>query len=120
MAEYKFIVFTNAVAGEEREFNEWYDNQHLRDVLAIPGVVAAQRLTLAPVQRTDGPHRFKYCAIYEIETEDLKGTFDAFEHRSGTPLMPGSKSLDPKRKAVVYQVSGPKLEKEAQHDGVPR
>jgi len=43
MAKYVFVVMTNAVAGQEAEFNRWYDEEHLADVLKLPGMVSAQR-----------------------------------------------------------------------------
>ncbi|MGE3775250.1 MAG: hypothetical protein AB7I32_20170 [Gammaproteobacteria bacterium] len=59
-------MLTNAMPGREREFNEWYTNVHLREVLDIPGFVAARRFELSPAQMGGrGPQR--YLAIYEIE-----------------------------------------------------
>jgi hypothetical protein len=43
MARHIMVVMTNAVDGQEEAFNDWYDNQHLRDVLAIPGIKGATR-----------------------------------------------------------------------------
>jgi len=33
------IVFSNPFEGKDDEFNEWYDNVHLPQVLAMPGVI---------------------------------------------------------------------------------
>ncbi len=49
----------------DAEFNEWYDEIHLPDLLALDGFVAARRLR--PVGE-DGP----YVALYEIEGDDLQ------------------------------------------------
>jgi hypothetical protein len=46
------------------EYNTWYDETHLREVVALNGFVSARRF--APVD-DDGP----FVAIYEIEAEDL-------------------------------------------------
>jgi len=40
--KYIFVVQANAVNGREQEFNDWYTNRHLLDVMALPGIVAAQ------------------------------------------------------------------------------
>jgi hypothetical protein len=48
----------------EAEYNAWYE-VHLREICALPGFRAAQRL--APVQ-DDGP----YIALYAIEAPDLE------------------------------------------------
>lgn len=62
------IVFSNPDEGRDEEFNEWYDNVHVPEVLKVPGVISAQRYDLRPLAREDwvGPG-FRYLAIYEIE-----------------------------------------------------
>ncbi len=57
------IVFTSPVAGREAEYNDWYDNVHLPEFLALPGVVSGRRLRLAP---GGPPSRHSYAAIYEL------------------------------------------------------
>lgn len=88
MARYKLVAFSNAAEGREADFNQWYDGQHMPDVLAIPGMVSAQRFACVG----EGPH--KYMAIYEIETEDLGALLAEFGKRPGTDLMPISDALD--------------------------
>ena len=63
MARYKLVALSNAVEGRDDDYNEWYQSQHMPDVLAVPGFVSAERLQVLG----DGP--YKYLAIYEIETE---------------------------------------------------
>ena len=78
------LVFTNATEGDDAEFNKWYDEVHLKEVLEVPGFVAAQRFQLTDAQTTDEPHEFRYLAIYEVEGdpaaafERLKGSSDRF------------------------------------------
>ena len=63
------LVLSNPVADKtDAEFNDWYDNVHLSEVLAVPGFVAAQRYAISPEQMADpagASHR--YVAIYEVE-----------------------------------------------------
>ena len=61
------LVFTNADGERHAEFNRWYDEIHLKEVLETPGFIAAERFELgeAQVDEADRPHR--YLAIYEIE-----------------------------------------------------
>ena len=54
----------------EEEFNDWYDNIHLPDVLETPGFVAATRYVIREPQDDRG----KYVAVYEIETDDFEQT----------------------------------------------
>jgi hypothetical protein len=51
----------------EEEFDTWYD-QHLREILAIPGFVSARRFRIEPVVGADGPlAAFTHIAVYEVE-----------------------------------------------------
>jgi hypothetical protein len=91
MASYAYTVFSDAVPGREQEFNRWYDEQHLADVLKVPGFVAAQRFRLA---QDDAAAPARYLAIYEIETDDPQRTLAELHVRAGTPAMPISPALD--------------------------
>lgn len=77
MAQNLFVVLTNPIEGEDEAFNEWYDAQHLPEVLDVPGVIAAQRYDIAevnvpddedlPAQLPPPPHR--YLVIYELDSD---------------------------------------------------
>lgn len=95
MAKHKFLVLTNPVEGKDKEYNDWYTNQHIPDVVSVPGIVAAQRFRLADFQMGNGaPSPWKYLAIYEIESDDLKATFDAMQALVGTDKMVMTDALD--------------------------
>ena len=51
----------------EADFNEWYSEVHLPDLLRVPGFHSARRY----VKREGSP---KYVAVYEIESDE------AFQH----------------------------------------
>jgi hypothetical protein len=96
MSRYVFVVLTNAAGGRDDEFNQWYNNQHLPDVLKIPGFVAAQRFSIAGAQ-IDGPTSpWRYLALYELDTDDLAGALKELAARVGTPAMVMSDSLEMK------------------------
>ena len=95
MASYKFLVLTNAVPGSEAEFARWYDEVHLRDVLAVPGFVSAQRFALDDAGTGElGGYRF--LAIYDMESDDPDATMAALRARAGTDAMVISPAMDPK------------------------
>lgn len=81
MAKYILVVHSNATAGKEDAYNEWYNNIHLGEVAALPGFVAGQRYAVAgePVAGERPLHKF--LAIYELETDNpqqaLAGLSDA-------------------------------------------
>ena len=71
MARWVNIVETNcADPSREDEFNDWYDNVHLPDVLETPGFLSATRYLIKDPEAGRG----KYLAVYEIESEDIDAT----------------------------------------------
>jgi hypothetical protein len=78
------LVLTNAVEGRELEFNEWYTSRHVRDILAINGVVSAQRFRFLA-----GREGFGFLALYEIESDDPPAVLAAIRERdrNGTHLI---------------------------------
>ena len=70
------LVFSNPVEGRDEEFNAWYDSVHLSDVLAVDGVVSAQRFEIEHVDapEVDGaptppPPAHRYLALYELDRD---------------------------------------------------
>ncbi len=56
------LAIWNAVTPDhEVQFNDWYDNEHVIERLALPGFNTATRY-----RSTDGAHR--YCALYEVDS----------------------------------------------------
>jgi hypothetical protein len=94
---YSFIVLTNSVEGRDDEYNKWYDDVHLDDVLAVPGFVAAQRFRRLD---SDSTSPFGYVAIYEIETDDIDATMKSLTAAAGTDAMIISDAMD--KKATMY------------------
>ncbi|HKT76521.1 MAG TPA: hypothetical protein VJQ78_07295 [Sphingobium sp.] len=71
MAKYMIIGLNGPVAGEgnEEAYNRWYDEVHIPDLKAVPGIVSARRFkTMQP------DAKWPYAAVYEIETDDLPAT----------------------------------------------
>jgi len=94
MAKHTFVVLTNPVEGRDHDYNEWYNNQHIPDVVSVPGIVAAQRFRLNDFQMPGPAAQWKYLAIYEIDTDDVKATFDDLASRAGTDRMVLGDALD--------------------------
>jgi hypothetical protein len=69
MSKHYLFHFANAVEGQEQEFNKWYDDIHLGDVLAVPGMQAATRYELEPIERSGPPAPARYLAVYEFDGE---------------------------------------------------
>jgi hypothetical protein len=108
MRRYRFIVFSRAVRGREAEYNDWYQNVHLADVVAIEGFTSAQRFCLAST--VIGEQGFPYLAIYEIETDDVAAVVARLYSRIGTDAMVISEALDLNASALVYEEMGPSVQ----------
>ena len=110
MARHVFVVFTNPVPGKDETYNDWYTNQHLADVLDVPGFVSAQRFKLSGTQRAAGPHPWQYMALYQIETDDLQKTLATLGERSGTSAMVISDALGAERLGWVFDPITPPVQ----------
>lgn len=104
--KFKFIVFSRPVAGREEEYNDWYQNTHLREVCETPGFVSAQRYKLSH-DLAEGGDPAPYAALYDIEADDWKVAFEALGERAGDGRMFLSESLDLSTiKGSIYEVFG--------------
>lgn len=104
---YYQFVFSNPVAGKESEYNTWYDNQHVPDVVSVPGFIEGHRLNLASGGRTaPGQTRYEYLAMFKIVTDNLPSVFADFRQRA--PKMPGSPAFG-ENAGYTYKTWGPLL-----------
>jgi hypothetical protein len=106
------MVFGDASAPErEEEFNRWYDDHHLGDLLGVPGFCAAARYRRIPGRggRAAGPpFDQRYLSVYELEGEDLTAVQDTLAAEA--PLMDISDALsrDPRPIMVWYEEITPR------------
>ncbi|WP_330255142.1 hypothetical protein OG874_11675 [Nocardia sp. NBC_00565] len=94
------LVQTNSVTGREDEFNRWYTETHLPEVLAVPGVVRAQRYAVVPVRVLEfegmsvPPPAHRHLAIYELDAR-ADDVMAEFLRRLGSGEMTLSDTMDP-------------------------
>jgi hypothetical protein len=76
MTKWLVIVESNCKEpAKEDEFNRWYNEIHLHDVLETLGVVRATRYErIAPEEG-----QAKYVALYEVEADDLGAVMNSVE-----------------------------------------
>lgn len=108
MTRYKFLVLTNPKPGQDAEYNCWYDEVHLGDVVDVPGFVAAQRFRIEDAEDFSG---YRYLSIYDVESDDPKATFAALTARAGTDTMEISSALDPNASLSLWRAIGPVVTK---------
>ncbi len=99
MGKHILVVMTNPTEGKEDEFNDWYSNTHVQEVVAIPGFVSAQRFKLSADQ-AGGSNEFKYLAIYEIEAESAGAALQAL--KEARPNLNMTDALADKRALWAY------------------
>jgi hypothetical protein len=58
--EYTLIVYTSPADGREDDYNAWYDDIHLAEFSALPGVINGRRFKVA------GDGKPQYAALYEL------------------------------------------------------
>jgi len=74
MSDHVMVVFTNPVPGREDEYNRWYNDVHLGEVLRTPAMIAARRYRLVDGVGSREEPQHRYLAIYELESDDAKST----------------------------------------------
>ncbi len=77
--KYLFMVSMDVTPEKEALFNEVYDEEHVPELLKVPGVVAVTRFKRQPatvsiggkLQQIDAEGEPAYTAIYEIESPEV-------------------------------------------------
>ncbi|MEX2254831.1 MAG: hypothetical protein WEC34_05290 [Acidimicrobiia bacterium] len=68
-----FLALSNPTSDDVHdEFNQWYDDVHAKEVLALDGVNSCRRFKLASSQIMPGDDAAgrQYLALYEVEVDD--------------------------------------------------
>lgn len=97
------VVMTNPLDNRHDDFNDWYSNIHIRDVMRAPASIAVQRFVLSADQLPAGGgverSQARYLAIYE--TYDIEKLTYAHRHVF-TPAMLVSDSIDLSHEAYYF------------------
>ena len=110
-----FAVLSNATSGANHDdFNQWYDDVHAKQVLALPGVKSCRRFKLAPSQIMPGDDAAgrQYLALYEVEVDDWQDLANAMQNgfAEGTiTVEPDLLELDPMVMTMVFEEVTPEL-----------
>lgn len=107
------VVFTDpGDVAHEDEYNRWYTDEHLPDVLAVPGYVRAARYR---VLGEPGAITQRYLALYELDVADeagLQAVSDEHMRRIAADEMrrsaPGVMRRETMR-ALYYTAAGPRV-----------
>jgi hypothetical protein len=103
------VVLTEPTEGREAEYNDYYENLHLREVLATTDWLSAQRYKLSAQQGMACP--LPYLAVYEVEADDANSVLTNLN--AGRPQRVQSDALNRSTAGVwVFSEIGPKHERE--------
>jgi hypothetical protein len=100
-----FVQSRPSTPERDGEYNDWYTNTHIPEVLDIPGITAARRFKASDVAPPpDGAHQ--YCAVYELECDDLSAIMPALAERfaDGSMHMSDAMEMDPTPSFVIYEL----------------
>ena len=101
MARYVWMVTAAAKLGREAEFNAFYDEQHVPDVLKSPGFISCRRLQALEEPALAG----HYVALYDIEADDPQASIRQLYTLLGTDAMPPNPATDrSKTRVTLYEV----------------
>jgi hypothetical protein len=104
------LVFSAPASPDrEDEYNQWYDDVHLKEVLQIDGFVGGRRYKLDPDQpRPPKPGtplaEQPYVAVYDVEAEQVSDAAAALKAAVPTLQMSSAISLDPPPTTVYYRL----------------
>src|SRR5688500_2256549 len=73
MAKGVLVVYTTPAEAREDDFNRWYTETHVPELLKLPGFTSGTRYKLSSEQLMPGAQApGPYLALYDIEGDDLK------------------------------------------------
>ena len=101
MKRYKMVVLSDPTQGQEEQYNRWYQDVHLPELLGLEGLKFAKRFRRA---RTLGEREtYSYMAVYEIETDDIDAVMGNLVHTAQCDQLTLSCAIDTAHShAVVY------------------
>jgi len=67
---HKMVVLAKAAPGKTEALAKWYDERHMNDLLAVPGLVTAERHDLLLLKHPEGAPRWDFMLIYELAGPD--------------------------------------------------
>ncbi|MFN3233671.1 MAG: hypothetical protein ACE363_16145 [Alphaproteobacteria bacterium] len=93
MEKHLVIIKSNAVAGREADYEAWYNNIHLGEVLQVPGFLTGQQYRTPP--SPDGsPPSHSHTAVFEVESDDITATLTQLGEEFASGRMTATDALD--------------------------
>jgi hypothetical protein len=90
--ECTYVVLSNPAPGREEEYNRWYSDRHLAEVVSVPGFVSARRFKVVDPSAEGAPQQ-SYMALYNIKSDDPEGLIDSLRELVESGRMEMSEAL---------------------------
>jgi hypothetical protein len=104
--KYIFLVGHDVPRNKHREFNAWYNTEHIPDLLSVPGFVAVRRFRLEektiPPITSRGGIASQYLTIWDLYSEDAL-TCNEFINLSASPWTQWVRSWYTRKICTLYQ-----------------
>lgn len=101
-----FLVGHDVPRNKHREFNAWYNTEHIPDLLSVPGFVAIRRFRLdekiIPPITGRGGVSSQYLTIWDLDSGDAL-TCDEFVNRSASPWTRWVRSWYTRKVCTLYK-----------------
>jgi hypothetical protein len=110
-----FLALANAASDDVHDdFNQWYDDVHAKEVLALDGVQSCRRFKLASTQimPDDDAAGRQYLALYEVEVDDWTKFSEAMQNgfaEGRITINPDLLQLDPMVMTMVFEEISPEV-----------
>jgi hypothetical protein len=100
MAKGILLAHTAPADGKQQEYDDWYNDVHLVDILGLAGFKSARRF-----KRIDGDEENAYLAIYEVEADDLHAAYAGLgaAAQNGDLRMSDVMAFDPPPAMALYE-----------------
>jgi hypothetical protein len=106
MANALLITMTNPLPGREQEYQDWYANTHIVEMVAAPRVLNAK---LHNVTDARTPTKWRHCALYELEGDPQEAMQAVFESGKTANRTPSTAGDTPSRLLAIATPIGERL-----------
>jgi hypothetical protein len=108
MGRYSLVVLSNPVsAAREQAYNDWYEHQHVPDVLRVPGFKSAERLKLVANETPAAFTLPAYAVRFTFDSEDVSATIAEVRRRLAAGITRPSADFDSRTSVTRYYVPDP-------------
>lgn len=103
---YVFLVGHDVPRNKHREFNAWYNTEHIPDLLSVPGFISVRRFILnrrqIPPITDRGGTSSQYLTIWDLENEEAL-IRDEFLNKSASPWTQWVRSWYTRKLCTLYK-----------------